>query len=84
MTWPELGIHAFWQGELSRLAKDFTAQALDVHSCSASTTGVSSVFEHGGGSVLGGVKGADIKRSMEPPIINLDTGDGSRTGRHHR
>ncbi|GFO05468.1 serine/threonine-protein kinase ulk4 [Plakobranchus ocellatus] len=93
LDWPGLVNHSFWQGELSSLAKDFNTQGaaslaagvaggegLDVHASRSSAVCTSSVFDHGGGSVLGRVKGLDLRRSVDRPNVNLDTVDGSRPG----
>ena len=71
------------------LAKDFSTQGtatlaaggLDVQASNTSIARTSSVFDHGGGSVLGRVKGFDSRRSMDRPNLNLDAVDGSRPGR---
>ena len=88
LDWPGLVNHPFWQGELMPLAKDFSTQGpstlaaggLDVQASNASMARTSSVFDHGGGSVLGRVKGLDSRRSVDRPNLNLDVVDGSRPG----
>ncbi|GFR84606.1 serine/threonine-protein kinase ULK4 [Elysia marginata] len=88
LDWPGLVNHTFWQGELMSLAKDFSTQGtatlaaggLDVQASNASIARTSSVFDHGGGSVLGRVKGLDSRRSVDRPNLNLDAVDGSRPG----
>ncbi|CAG5124212.1 unnamed protein product [Candidula unifasciata] len=79
MTWSELVNHPFWQGELSKLAKDLSPFSV-VRASQVSVVGSSSVYEQGDGSLLGQVKAVDARRSMEPPMINLDIADGSRPG----
>ncbi|KAK6166744.1 hypothetical protein SNE40_023371 [Patella caerulea] len=76
LGWPGLVNHPFWQDKLSDLAKDLI-MSQDVQG-SVTFTGRSSVFEHGGGSVLGKIKGLDLM--TDRPTSRLDTGDGTRPG----
>ena len=79
MGWPELVSHSFWKGDLDHLAKDFSGTLPDVHA-SSTTVRTSSVYEHGGGSALGRIKGVDLRRSAEHAMGHLDMPDGSRPG----
>ncbi|XP_041374855.1 serine/threonine-protein kinase ULK4-like isoform X2 [Gigantopelta aegis] len=73
--WSGLVTHPFWQGCLSQLSKDFTTSQ-EIRDSSV-TTGRSSVFEHGGSSALGKIKGVELRRSMERPVSNLDAIDAT-------
>ncbi|KAK7507746.1 hypothetical protein BaRGS_00000711, partial [Batillaria attramentaria] len=75
LGWPGLVNHTFWQGGLSSLAKDFV-MSQDVGG-TATPASQSSIFEHNAGSVLGRIKGLDLRRSLDKSMSRLDAIDSS-------
>ncbi|XP_076458728.1 serine/threonine-protein kinase ULK4-like isoform X2 [Babylonia areolata] len=77
LSWAGLVNHAFWQGGLSTLAKEFNLSSQEVGGPGTPAT-QSSVFEHNAGSVLGRIKGVELHRSMDKSLSRLDVIDSAR------